>query len=130
MSQHLKAARLAQLETALLQRRQALQQAMQSQHGELGLVEHAREQLLHEADGESTHDAEREVDLARSDLHLEGLRQINEALKRLRHADYGVCRDCAQPIPFERLQHSPEATRCIRCQTALEKKALALHART
>lgn len=130
MSRHLNAAQLAQLETDLLQRRYALVQTMQSQLGELTRAEHAREQLRQEADGESGPDANPMVDLVRSDIHLEGLRQIDEALKRLRRADYGVCRSCSLLIPFERLQHSPESMRCSSCQTALEKKANTLHART
>jgi DnaK suppressor protein len=93
MSPHLNAARLAQLETALIQPRQALEQAMHEQLGELGRAEHAREQLLQEADGESAHDADRKVDLARSDSGLDALRQVNEALQRLRfggHETNGV----------------------------------------
>ena len=127
MSPHLNAAQLAQLETALLQRRQALEQAMYNQLGELGRVEHAREQLLQDADGESAHDADREVDLARSDSDLDALHQVNEALQRLSRGEYGLCQDCALPIPFERLRLSPEATRCIACQQALEKKSGSHH---
>ncbi|MGS0755724.1 TraR/DksA family transcriptional regulator [Roseateles sp. GG27B] len=127
MNPHLNAARLAQLETALMQRRQALEQAMHDQLGELGRIEHAREQLLQEADGESAHDADREVDLARSDSDLDALRHVNEALQRLSRGEYGLCQDCAQAIPFERLQLSPEVTRCIACQQALEKKSGSHH---
>ena len=127
MSPHLNAARLAQLETALMQRRHALEQAMHEQLGELGRAEHAREQLLQEADGESAHDADREVDLARSDSDLDGLRHVNAALQRLSRGEYGLCQDCAQAIPFERLQLSPEVTRCVACQEALEKKSGAHH---
>lgn len=127
MSPHLNAAQLAQLETTLMQRRHALEQAMRDQLGELGRVEHAREQLLQEVDGESAHDADREVDLARSDTDLDALRQVNEALQRLSRAEYGQCQDCALPIPFERLQLSPEVTRCVACQEALEKKSGSHH---
>lgn len=127
MNPHLNAARLAQLETALMQHRQALEQAMHDQLGELGRIEHAREQLLQEADGESAHDADREVDLARSDSDLDALRHVNEALQRLSRGEYGLCQDCAQAIPFERLQLSPEVTRCIACQQALEKKSGSHH---
>jgi DnaK suppressor protein len=41
---------------------------------------------------------------------------VEHALARLESGDYGVCEDCAQPIPPERLRALPEATRCVRCQ--------------
>ncbi len=33
---------------------------------------------------------------------------------------YGICIDCQNPIPYERLEVAPHAERCIRCQTAHE----------
>lgn len=121
MSQYLTIGQLALLEAALVQRQQMFKQEFQSQLGEQGRVEHAREQLLQGLDDEREHDADREVDLARSDQTLDALGQIEQALQRLHGEDYGMCSDCGEPIPFERLRHSPEVTRCISCQTKLEK---------
>ncbi len=42
--------------------------------------------------------------------------QITEALERLEAGAYGTCEDCGRPIPHERLQIWPEATRCVSCQ--------------
>jgi len=121
MTHHMTAGQLALLEAALTQRQHALERELQAQLGDQGRVEHAREQLLQDSDGERAHDADREVDLARSDLNLDALRQVNEALLRLRQPDYGLCTDCGQGIAFDRLQHSPEVLRCISCQAAVEK---------
>lgn len=113
----------ALLESALLQRQQTLEQELQAQLGSQGRVEHAREQLLQDGDGEQAHAADREVDLARSDQTLEALRQVNEALQRLRQPDFGLCIACGEAIAFDRLRHSPEVLRCLDCQAAQEKSS-------
>ncbi|MBA4341729.1 MAG: molecular chaperone DnaK [Methylibium sp.] len=123
MSQALTPGQHALLETALVQKQQRLEQSLQAQLGGQDRVTHAREQLLQDADDAREHDAEREVDLARSDRNLEALREVNEALLRLRSPDYGVCIDCGKGIAFDRLQHSPEVLRCIDCQSTLEKSS-------
>lgn len=123
MSQALTPGQHALLETALVQKQQRLERSLQAQLGGQDRVTHAREQLLQDADDAREHDAEREVDLARSDRNLEALREVNEALLRLRSPDYGLCIDCGKGIAFDRLQHSPEVLRCIDCQSALEKSS-------
>lgn len=123
MSQTLTAGQLTLLEAALVQRKQVLQDELRSQLGEQDRVGHAREQLLQGLDDEREHDADREVDLARTDQTLDALSQVDAALLRLHGKDYGKCSDCGGEIPFERLQHSPEVTRCITCQTKLEKSS-------
>lgn len=123
MSQALTPGQHALLEAALVQKQQRLEQSLQAQLGGQDRVTHAREQLLQDADDAREHDAEREVDLARSDRNLEALREVNEALLRLRSPDYGLCIDCGKGIAFDRLQHSPEVLRCIDCQSAQEKSS-------
>ena len=45
------------------------------------------------------------------------LRQdVERALARLGTGTYGICEECSEPIPLERLRALPEATRCVRCQ--------------
>jgi DnaK suppressor protein len=112
----------ALLEDALLQRQRSLEHELQTQLGAQGRVEHAREQLLQDADGEQAHAADREVDLARSDANLDALRQVNEALQRLRSPGFGRCSDCGEAISFDRLKASPEALRCISCQASQERQ--------
>lgn len=43
------------------------------------------------------------------------VRQCEDAVARLREGSYGVCVDCGQPIPVERLDARPFAERCVPC---------------
>ncbi|WIT13050.1 TraR/DksA C4-type zinc finger protein [Paucibacter sediminis] len=121
MTQDLTPGQHAQLEMLLVQRQQELERSLHGQLGEQSRAEHARELLLQDGDDEPARDADREVDLARSDRHLDELRQVNEALQRLRGQGYGLCSDCGEAIAFDRLQRQPEALRCLDCQRRLER---------
>ena len=44
------------------------------------------------------------------------LRAIEEALWRIEHGNYGVCRDCGEPIAEARLNAIPWARVCITCK--------------
>lgn len=60
--------------------------------------------------------AERERDVALLAIEQEQLEQIEAALARLDDGTYGICLDCGEPIPPERLEILPYATTCVRCQ--------------
>ncbi|MGW0858209.1 TraR/DksA family transcriptional regulator [Streptomyces sp. NPDC002690] len=45
----------------------------------------------------------------------EQLAELDRALERLDHDDYGRCESCGEPIPAARLEIRPEATRCVAC---------------
>jgi RNA polymerase-binding transcription factor len=45
------------------------------------------------------------------------LAQIEVAMRRLAQGSYGICEDCAQPIPAARLAARPAATTCLSCAT-------------
>lgn len=49
------------------------------------------------------------------------LRAVAAALQRLDEGRYGDCEDCGAPIGTARLVVQPAATRCIDCQSALER---------
>ncbi|KWT94099.1 MULTISPECIES: TraR/DksA family transcriptional regulator [unclassified Variovorax] len=59
--------------------------------------------------------AEIEIDRAR-------LLDIEQAEQRMAAGGYGVCMDCGDAIPRERLMAQPTAIRCAACQTAAENK--------
>ena len=50
------------------------------------------------------------------------IRQIDEALDRLRHGEYGQCVDCDRPIEPARLKALPAAARCLACQASFERR--------
>lgn len=43
------------------------------------------------------------------------LKDINEALLKIKKGRYGLCEKCGQPIEPKRLQVAPEAKLCIKC---------------
>ncbi|MCV2421363.1 TraR/DksA family transcriptional regulator [Paucibacter sp. DJ2R-2] len=133
MSTPLNHEQMQQLRAGLLLRQQRLEQELDGLLGHQSRAEHAREQLLQDGDGngqrESALDAEREVDLARSDLTLQSLREVRAALAALDGDGFGLCQDCGDAIAFARLLASPEARRCVSCQGLHEGQATA-HAQT
>jgi DnaK suppressor protein len=43
------------------------------------------------------------------------LRDINNALDRMKNHQYGICVNCSAEIPLARLEVKPEASMCIKC---------------
>ena len=58
--------------------------------------------------------------LAQAEHDSEELLEIRQALAAMESGDYGTCVDCDETIPVARLRANPSASRCIRCQEALE----------
>ena len=50
------------------------------------------------------------------------LHHLNEALERIEKGTYGICRSCGKEISRTRLEAVPNATQCISCKNAEEKK--------
>jgi DnaK suppressor protein len=48
------------------------------------------------------------------------LYHIDEALRRLRTGNYGICVECNKPISAARLKAVPHARMCIKCKEAEE----------
>ncbi len=74
-----------------------------------------------------------ELDVARSLAEVEThaslieqaefrLKAIDRALSRLEQGRYGVCEDCGEEIPFERLRLVPFAVCCVGCQQARNRR--------
>jgi RNA polymerase-binding protein DksA len=59
--------------------------------------------------------------LAAVHRHVQELRQIEDALARMKQGSYGECIDCGDVIGFERLRAFATATRCIDCQARYER---------
>ena len=91
------------------------------QRQQLGAALREREQLLQDGDDAPQRDADREVDMAVSDLETVELTRIEQALARLQHGGYGECSDCGEDVPFERLALAPHTMRCIACASKRER---------
>jgi len=70
---------------------------------------------------ESLANALADFNLALLDRHIDGMRDIEAALQRIRNGEYGVCIDCGDAVTFLRLMAYPTAKRCIVCQEQREK---------
>jgi RNA polymerase-binding transcription factor DksA len=62
-----------------------------------------------------------DVDTEIIDRHILELRDIEAARVRLKNETYGVCIDCGDAVPYERLAAYPTAKRCVRCQQQRER---------
>jgi RNA polymerase-binding transcription factor DksA len=87
--------------------RARLAQPERAGSGDLAVVDQ------HPADA-ATETAERELDVSRAAMFEARLRQIDDAFDRLKHGGYGICIDCGQPIPDERLELLPDTPYCVR----------------
>jgi DnaK suppressor protein len=84
-----------------------------TEQGELGRLDYgdratadvAKEDLLQEAGRDS-----------------EKLAQIEGALTRITHGEYGICEECGQAIPVSRLDAVPWVTLCVRDQEKSDRK--------
>jgi len=43
--------------------------------------------------------------------------ELARAAERDRDGSYGICADCGQPIPAERLEIFPATTQCVACKS-------------
>jgi RNA polymerase-binding transcription factor DksA len=53
--------------------------------------------------------------------HVQEVRDIEAALKRMESGTYGTCIECGMPIELARLKAYPTCKRCTPCQRAYEK---------
>lgn len=49
--------------------------------------------------------------------------EIENALKRLKNGDFGVCDRCGDPIQPQRLEVQPTARLCVECQREVERQS-------
>ena len=54
--------------------------------------------------------------LNRNSLEKSLLREVEEALMRVKEGTFGICQECDEPISPKRLQALPWAKFCVRCQ--------------
>ena len=112
---------------------ESLQAAMRARQAQLreeirqALIKSDSEHYLQIADSvreledESFADLIVDVGLAEIDRDLDELRAIDAALLRVADGNYGFCEACDKPIDVKRLNLTPQALRCIDCQTIFER---------
>jgi DnaK suppressor protein len=54
-------------------------------------------------------------------LHSQ-LDDLASAIQRFEGGSYGVCENCHQPIPAERMELFPSATHCVSCKASMERR--------
>ncbi|HRI89498.1 MAG TPA: TraR/DksA family transcriptional regulator [Candidatus Hydrogenedentes bacterium] len=68
-----------------------------------------------------TDNFERETALSIASSEVVRLRDVADALERVKSGNYGDCEGCQKPINPKRLEVFPSARYCIECQSKLEK---------
>ncbi len=122
MNRTLQNKQLESLQTAMRARQAQLREEIRQ-----ALIKSDSEHYLQIADSvreledESFADLIVDVGLAEIDRDLDELRAIDAALLRVADGSYGICEACDKPIDLKRLTHTPQALRCIDCQTIFER---------
>lgn len=76
--------------------------------------------MVADAGDESVANMLADLETAIVDRHVQELRGIEAARKRIASGDYGICTDCRGEIDFKRLAVLPATTRCSVCQQKYE----------
>jgi DnaK suppressor protein len=64
----------------------------------------------------ATGEISRELDAKITMRHYRQVKEIQNALERLKLGEYGMCEECGEPVPEQRLRLFPAARLCVRCQ--------------
>ncbi len=59
---------------------------------------------------------EREMGYAMSDNMQKNLKEVENAIAKIKSGGYGICENCHKPIPEKRLKLLPFARFCVSCQ--------------
>jgi len=62
-------------------------------------------------------------DLALLQHEIVALRQLDDAIQRSRSGQFGICQECGEQIPENRLKAQLEAMTCLQCQQKIEQHA-------
>ncbi len=77
--------------------------------------------LVHDLGDEAAANQLIEIDDALIERHLQELRAIEAARRRLAHGSINSCAECGDDIGYKRLLVYPVALRCVVCQAQHEK---------
>lgn len=102
----------------LIQRRDALRKALA---GDLSLLKELRAQTAGDVVDAALDSAQDEISSQLAEVESRELASIENALRRMKEGQYGVCETCSCSIPMARLNALPYATLCINCQREAER---------
>jgi DnaK suppressor protein len=80
------------------------------------------EQLRNEIGEDRLADLNAEPEVAALERDVIELREVEGAFARVNDADFGLCADCREEIPWTRLEANPSALRCVDCQARHERR--------
>jgi len=69
----------------------------------------------------ATDEISRELDARITMRQYRQIKEIYDALERLKQGEYGTCEECGDPIPEQRLRLFPAARFCVRCQEEVDQ---------
>jgi len=116
--------RLAILRARLMdEKRRLWNEVRQELFETLGEGLHTQYEIPQDVGEQGLMDLLSDVGLAVSDIRRQELTRMDEALGKLAAGRYGICEDCGEDIPDERLQVAPYAPCCISCQERREGPA-------
>lgn len=105
----------------LLALRSALLEQIAGQRGgRRSRADVAAEHFQHKQDSTAQVASERDLEFAIGEHEIADLQALDAALVRLDAGRYGLCTDCGAAIPKARLDATPQAPRCLACQTQAE----------
>ena len=122
MNAELSEKQLKVLRQELRGRQQVLQEQIRAE-----LVRSDEEQFgdvagpVHDTGDESFADMQVDLNNKRISVLIGQLREVETAIERIAEGSYGLCEDCEEPIPFERLKAYPTARRCVQHQARFEQ---------
>jgi RNA polymerase-binding transcription factor DksA len=97
----------------------ALQQELDRQREQIAKLELALGERPDNGPGQGDPAATRwEINLALLEQSKERAAELEQALSRAKRGEYGICRECGDPIHPDRLEVLPSTKLCIRCARA------------
>jgi RNA polymerase-binding protein DksA len=114
-----------QFRNALLEERRRVEHALATLRDEHpGSLDNEVEEVAGTTDNHLAETASatlgREIDYTLGDNAEQVLSEIDAALRRIEDRTYGICFNCANEIPRERLEANPWASLCIDCKRKAE----------
>ncbi len=119
---HLTEMQLTALKQQLLETRQQLRSQIREE-----LLKTDEEQYsdlagqVHDPADESVADLLVDTNIAAVSRYIGELREVEAALQRMEMGSYGLCEECGNEIPYERLKVQPTALRDVEHQERYEK---------